>query len=50
LSSSPEQETKTPEMPQGLEEKLTTLKRLREQGLITEEEYQEKKKELLKEF
>jgi hypothetical protein len=50
LSSSPEQQTKTPEIPEGLEEKLSTLKRLRDQGLITQEEYQEKKKELLKEF
>ena len=50
LSSSPEQQTKTPEIPAGLEEKLNTLKRLRDQGLITEEDYQEKKKALLKEF
>ncbi len=50
LSSSLEQQTKTPETPAGLEEKLNTLKRLRDQGLITEEDYQEKKKELLKEF
>ncbi len=50
LSSSSEQQTQTPEIPAGLEEKLSTLKRLRDQGLITEEEYQEKKKELLKEF
>jgi hypothetical protein len=50
LSSSPEQPIKAPEVPAGLEEKLSTLKRLRDQGLITEEEYQEKKKELLKEF
>jgi len=49
-SPSPEQQTKTPETPDGLEEKLNTLKRLRDQGLITEEDYQAKKKELLKEF
>jgi hypothetical protein len=33
-----------------IEEKLRVLKRLREEGLITEEEYQIKRKELLKEF
>ena len=33
-----------------LEEKLSTLKSLWEKGLITEDEYQEKKKELLKEL
>jgi Short C-terminal domain len=33
-----------------LEEKLRLLKRLREQGLISEEEYQAKKKELLRGF
>jgi hypothetical protein len=50
LSSSPEQEAQMPENPSGLEEKLNTLKRLRDQGLITEEDYQEKKKEMLKEL
>ena len=30
-----------------LEDRLRTLKKLREQGLITEEEYSEKKKRLL---
>ena len=50
LASHPEQPTQTPDIPPGLEEKLNTLKRLRDQGLITEEDYQEKKKELLKEF
>ncbi|MBI3611041.1 MAG: SHOCT domain-containing protein [Nitrospirae bacterium] len=33
-----------------LEEKLKTLNRLKEEGLITEEEYNEKRKELLKSF
>ncbi len=36
-----------PEPPLSLEERLRRLKRLREQGLITEEEYGAKKKELL---
>jgi hypothetical protein len=51
LLSTPSQlKTETPQIPESLEEKLNTLKRFRDQGLITEEEYQEKKKELLKEF
>ena len=52
LAFQPQQQLKTQETqtPPDLEEKLTTLKRLRDQGLITEEDYQEKKKELLKEF
>jgi hypothetical protein len=33
-----------------LEQKLTELKSLREKGLITSEEYYEKRSELLKEF
>ncbi|MBI3596383.1 MAG: SHOCT domain-containing protein [Nitrospirae bacterium] len=36
--------------PSTLEEKLKTLNKLKEEGLITEEEYNEKKKELLKSF
>jgi len=32
------------------EDRLRTLKRLREQGLITDEEYREKKKEVLGSF
>jgi hypothetical protein len=36
--------------PVGLEEKLRTLKRLREEGLISEQEYIEKKRALLKDF
>ena len=36
--------------PMTIEEKLETLKRLKEKGLITEEEYSEKKRELLKSF
>ena len=36
--------------PMNLEEKLKTLNKLKEKGLITEEEYNEKKKELLKTF
>ena len=50
LASQPEQQAQTPDTAPGFEEKLNTLKRLRDQGLITEEDYQEKKKELLKEF
>lgn len=50
LASHPEQPAQTPDIPPGLEEKLSALKRLRDQGLITEEDYQGKKKELLKEF
>jgi hypothetical protein len=52
LAFRPQQPLKTEESktPPDLQEKLTTLKRLRDQGLITEEDYQEKKKELLKEF
>jgi hypothetical protein len=50
LASQPEHQAQMPDIPPGLEEKLNTLKRLRDQELITEEEYQEKKKELLKEF
>lgn len=36
--------------PPSLEEKLRTLNKLKEEGLITEEEYAEKKKDLLKSF
>ena len=36
--------------PMSLEEKLKTLNKLKEDGLITEEEYAEKRKELLKSF
>ena len=37
-------------MPLTLEDKLKTLNKLKEEGLITDEEYNEKKKELLKSF
>lgn len=37
-------------LPFTLEDKLKTLNKLKEEGLITDEEYNEKKKELLKEF
>ena len=58
LSAPPESlepEPSSGEMAQALpkltiEEKLETLKRLEEKGLITEEEYSEKKQELLKSF
>ncbi|HEX9759189.1 MAG TPA: SHOCT domain-containing protein [Nitrospiria bacterium] len=61
-SPSPAQEEKTPKVhlnltlpsaPKGepsLEERLRTLKQWREEGLISEEEYSEKKQDLLKEF
>jgi hypothetical protein len=39
-----------PETETSLEERLRTLKRLRDEGLITEEEYSQKKQDLLKEF
>ena len=39
-----------PAPPSTLEEKLKTLNKLKEEGLITDEEYNEKKKELLKSF
>jgi len=53
LASPPEQEPQEPPIPEqgvGIEEKLKTLKNLLDQGLITEEEYQGKKKELLNRF
>jgi len=38
------------ETPETLEERLRALKRFRDEGLITEEEYREKKQSLLKDF
>lgn len=50
-SMEPEKTGPTPGAPTlTLEEKLKTLNRLKEEGLITEEEFNEKKKELLKAF
>ncbi|MCS6292580.1 MAG: SHOCT domain-containing protein [Nitrospira sp.] len=42
--------TPTPTTPRSPEERLQMLKRLKEQGLITEEDYQTKKKQVLDEF
>jgi hypothetical protein len=39
-----------PTAPSGLEDKLRTLKKLRDDGLITEADYEMKKQELLKGF
>lgn len=50
LQTSPQTQSSEPNPASPLEEKLGVLKRLREQGLISEEEYQTKKKELLKTF
>jgi hypothetical protein len=50
LQTSPQNPSSEPKSASPLEEKLRLLKRLREQGLISEEEYQAKKKELLQEF
>ena len=50
-ASAPLPETKAaPLSAATVEERLQTLKRFRDQGLITEEEYAKKKQELLKEF
>lgn len=43
-------EPKSPESGKSLEERLRALKHLREEGLITEEEYREKKQSLLKDL
>lgn len=50
LQASPQTPSSEPDPTSPLEEKLRLLKRLREQGLISEEEYQTKKKELLETF
>ena len=50
LQTSPQNPSREPHPASPLEEKLRLLKRLREQGLISEEEYQAKKKELLESF
>lgn len=50
LEKSPQVQTGESVPASPFEEKLRVLKRLREQGLITEEEYQAKKQELLKSF
>jgi hypothetical protein len=50
LQTSPQTPSTEPSPASPLEEKLRVLKRLREQGLISEEEYQTKKKELLATF
>ncbi len=50
LQTSPQTPSSEPNPASPLEEKLRVLKRLREQGLISEEEYQTKKKELLETF
>ena len=39
-----------PRIEPSLEERLRVLKKLREQGLITEDEYRDKKKQLLDRF
>jgi hypothetical protein len=49
-SLSPPSTSPPPVLEGGLEEKLKTLKHLREEGLISEEEYIEKKRALLKDF
>ena len=50
LQTAPQTPSSEPDPASPLEEKLRVLKRLREQGLISEEEYQTKKKELLETF
>jgi hypothetical protein len=50
LQTSPQVPSGEPVPVSPFEDKLRVLKRLREQGLITEEEYQAKKQELLKSF
>lgn len=49
-SSAPEAPAGGPKPPETLEEKLTTLKKLLDQGLINLEDYEAKKKELLKDY
>jgi len=50
FQTSPQTPSSEPNSALPLEEKLRVLKRLQEQGLISEEEYQAKKKELLETF
>lgn len=47
MTSLKEEEHASPSSSGSIEERLNTLKRLREQGLITEEDYHLKKRQIL---